>query len=311
MSVENFKIKSLKIKEDNPVIRKLLPTVIFPYEASFELKNVNVAIANAIRRTIMGEIPVKSLFFSLDDFETTDPFILYDFVLTRIKNIPIDQSIDINTTYSLNIINKTEDIMEVKSKDLVMSSRYSKHNKKYFNETFTITTLEPSREIHISKIFVKEDYANNHAGHTVAFNAISIQTDVEPYNSFTKKGIKSAIANPSNFKISFRSNGNMDAKDILKLACKEIINRLDDVRKYIEDIQIREDFVYLQIDKENDTIGNILMKSISDDYPDIKAVTYHADPIQKNVILRMRTNNDPKDILENTIEKNINIFKKI
>jgi hypothetical protein len=61
---------------DRPMATATLPLI------SFEMTNTNVSIANGIRRCLIDEIETSSFDFDENkDFETTDPFILSDFII--------------------------------------------------------------------------------------------------------------------------------------------------------------------------------------------------------------------------------------
>ena len=314
MSIKNFKIHNINPKENDKDIIKLLPTMLIPYEVSLELHDVNVAIANGIRRVMLSEIPVKALKFRFNDFKTTDPFILVDFILSRIRNIPINQNIPINTILELDVINNTEDVIHIKTKDLkIIKGSYSTHTDKKlpFNETYTIAMLNPNKSLKITNIYIKSNYGYKYGGYSVACNARSIPIDIEPYNSFTKEGVKSSVSDPKKFRLTWCSNGNMSANDIFKLSCDEIINRLNNIKTFIDSIELHKDISILRINKESDTIGNILIKSICDDYPNISAATYNCNNVTHELIIRIRKNDNATDIINKTIDKNVKLLEKI
>jgi len=292
-------------KENDPDISNLLPTMFKPYEGTLQLNNINTAIANGFRRVILSELPIKAMKFKSSSFSTTDPFILVDFVQGRFRNIPIDQNISTDTIFSLDVTNKTERLLEVKTKDLKIIKGT---NRLPFNSTFTLFMLNPSKSVSISEIYIKIDYGYNHGGHSVTCNARSLPTDIEPFNTFTKTGIPSSIADPKNFKIIFISNGNMDAKDIIKLACKELINRLRDLKNI--EIEYQNDIAIIT-KKESDTIGNIITKSVCELYPDIPSVTYYHNYIDNNLTVKLKTNLDASEVINKAIDYNISIIEKI
>ena len=103
----------------------------------------------------------------------------------------------------------------------------------------------------------------------------------------------------------------MSAYDIFKLSCDEIINRLNNIKTFIDSIELHKDISILRINKESDTIGNILIKSICDDYPNISAATYNCNNVTHELIIRIRTNDNATDIINKTIDKNVKLLEKI
>lgn len=303
--IKNIKEISLIPNEPDKEISKLLPTVMHAYEGTFEIHNVNVAVANGIRRVMLSELPVKALWYDDVNFSTTNPFTLNDFTLTRIRNIPILQNVDDKFSCSLDVVNNTIDVLMVKSGQM-------KSNKPLpFNETFTIAALEPNSSLHIKDIVVKTDYGYNFAGHSVACNVVCVPMDLTPYNGFTKTGTKSSISDPRNHRITFVSNGNMSSKNIIVASCSEIINRLKLIYDVLDEISFIQDTHVLIIKGETDTIGNLIMKTICEIYPDITACVYEVDTVAKKLTIRLRTQQSPKDIIKKALDANIATYTSL
>ena len=309
MSIKNLKIQQLIPNETDKEISKLLPTILIPYHASFDINNINVAIANGLRRVILSELQVKSMKAKLKNFSTTDHFILGDFILNRLQNIPINQNIPDDTKFELDVINKTESIMNVKTKDIKILN--TTHKKLPFNDTYTLIQLNPNKSLKISDIYIKKNYGYNHGGHSVACNVVSIPTDIDMYDSFTKIGVRSSISDPKNFKITFNSNGNMEADKIIISACEEIIRRLNNLKDRLDTIEVQNDIHVLHIEHESDTIGNIIIKSINDLYPQISIATYNCNIVTHEMTIKIRSKDNAKDIINNVIDKNIKLLESL
>ena len=288
MLVKNFKIESLAPKISPKDNKELMPDNLHPYKASFEITGINEAVSNGLRRVIMTELPVKALYFDLDDLSTTDPFTLNDFVQTRLRNIPIDQKIPLNATFNLDFQNNTEDLIAVKSGNLQIKPG-STVKKLPFNIQYTLAEIKPNTNLKINNISVKRAHGYDFGGHTVAFSATSIPLDATPYNGFTKTGQHSSVANPKHFRITFISNGNMEAKEIVKESCNEIIMRLKMIMELLKDDLHKLDNEYkLNIHGESDTTGNLIMRTVCDLYPDIPAITYDMNHISRILSLRIK-----------------------
>ena len=132
---------------ENP--KKLLPD--FPrLKLDFEVNDSYSGFANAIRRTLIEEIPVYCMDFEIQDFNTEDKFLLYDFVLKQINLIPINQ--DINNIDKIKIslfkINKTNKEIKIKSGDIEVKS-----NQKLINDNnIVLFKLKPGKKIYIKNI---------------------------------------------------------------------------------------------------------------------------------------------------------------
>jgi len=104
---------------ENP--ESLLPQVP-SYNVEFKLKNTHVGFANAIRRILIEELPVKCMDFDEKELETDNDFILSDKLIKNLNLIPIRQEIDMDEynryTIFLYKYNDTDDIIEVNASDI-------------------------------------------------------------------------------------------------------------------------------------------------------------------------------------------------
>lgn len=304
VSVKNFQVKNIK-----PVVpqyaAKYLPTVLTPQSVSFELHGVNIAIANGIRRVIEGEFPTKSLNFDIDgdNFETNDPFVLNDFIRTRIRCIPVHQSIKKDSVFSIDVLNTSHQNIEVKSSAI-------KPNPKLFDETISITELLPNKYIKIKKIYVDEGQSRFYGGFTVSSGSACVVLDVKPLNMYTRSGTPASEADPRSFRITFDTNGTIEPKKIVTQSCDEIIKRLAHIKGMLYKLVKTEDIHQLRVEGENDTTGNILMKTICDIFPDIPSCVYLVNLIDKSMTINLRTS-DPVDVLESAIAEATKILEKI
>ena len=137
---------------------------------SFELINSNEAFANGIRRIFNDELLVKSLDVNIYDLKTDDKYILPDNIIERLNLIPILQNINDNIVFSINIINNTNDIINIYSKDIINKNKNDKNI--YFNNNILICSLKPNRYLYINNIKITKEYGYND-------HKYSIDTSVE------------------------------------------------------------------------------------------------------------------------------------
>lgn len=303
-------VKNLVIEDLSPVVKdpeaaKLLPKNIYPQKISFELHDVNVAVANGIRRVLLSEYPTLSLIFEDEDFRTNNPHTLNDYTRDRIKCIPLMQSINTKTVFKLNVLNNTETPMRVKSRDIESTTKA----KLPFNETFDIAMLNPGRFLTIDKITVRKTVGEG--GPAVAANVASVAMDQIPVDLNTGEGTPSGISDPRVWRISFVLNGTTDHKTALTIVCDEIIHRLETVTKSIPNIYNSQDIYYLVLPHETHTVGNLLMKGICEQYPDIMAVTYTHDALSRTCTVAIRTSEDIETILVDVCKRNIKVLEEL
>ena len=277
--MSKVKVTNLKLTDVSPGLKfkpanDLLPKQLKPLRCSFEIHGVSTAIVNGIRRALQSEILVKALCFDRENFDTNDDFMLDDFVLNRIKHIPIEQTVSDSAIYNIDVINNTHQVMIVKSDSL-------KGGRVVFDDTIHIAMLQPNKYLRIKNISIVKDYGYKNSAFSVTCGQSNVPIDVEPLNLYEKTGVSSSVANPRKHRISFETNGTMHPRVIVVSACREIISRLSDISKQTNMIQRLGNKYKLLINGENDTTGNIIMKTATELYPDIPAITYMVNESDK------------------------------
>lgn len=307
VQVKNVKVTSLAPKVKDPDVAALLPTVLVPERTEMEIHGVNTAIANGLRRVITSESPAWRLNFDHASFHTNDPFILVDYIRKRINNIPIKQDTSAKLTFRLNVLNNTDVNMRVKTGLMEPAGKA----KPVFNETFDVCMLGPGKYITIDNIYLQRGYGYMHGGYNMACNVAAVPLDQTPLDTATGVGVPSGLSDPRVHRLAFTTNGTISNGEIMKIACDEIATRLDNVIKSIPNVYNADDTYHLVLKKETHTIGNILMKSIVEEYPDVPAVTYTTDELAKTTTISIRTTDDIETMLIDVCKKNIKIVNTI
>jgi DNA-directed RNA polymerase subunit L len=311
IKIESFKQDSLNVHESiikDKTLAGLIPTTLIPQHIEVVISGINNAESNAIRRTMACELPVIGLECEYSDIQTDDMHIIPELIQKRILSIPVDQTIPLNTTFSLEYLNKTPVPFDIKTSQLKTQSK-----NKYFNDTITILTLAPEKYIKISNIKPTSNYGfiEGHGMNVVAVNTASICMDVDPINVYERIGVSSHITDPKVWKLSFNTNGTMDPKKILIASCNNIIERITAVNTLIPSINAIDDQYILIIYGESHTIGNLLTKNIVDMYPAIKIVTYNVNSVERSVTIRIRCDDEINIIYKNVINKILAVYKTI
>lgn len=288
----------------------LLPTVFSPESFSLELHGINVAVGNALRRIIMGGIPVFCLDFDMGTLRTNDEFVLEDLLRTRINLIPISQRIDPGLTFSISASNPTESILSIKSISIDIKGGKGGKKEKLFNETFDIVDIAPSRSLTIPEIRPIRGYGNENARHVCAFRAALIPLDQIPFDQFTGTGVPSALSDPRSHRLSFCTNGNVDPKWVLETACSEILGIVERARKYIPSVQTQDGLSSVAFEGFDDTLGNLLLKTAYDVYTS-GDFRYGIDELGGRVMFDLRTDEDPAIILGAVFSEIRIIFERI
>ncbi len=306
ISVKNFEVTTSIWNVTDPDIKKLLPTVNIPQSCSVEFHGVNNAVANAFRRAAMSEIPARALKFDTNSLNTNNPFILVDMIQNRIRLMPIRQNAQ--GKFALRATNNTGALRDVYSREIVRTEGKS---EPIFNETFVICTLEPGQYINIEDIYIDTGYAYQHACYTIAMHSASLVLNEEPYNEFTGKGMSSSMSNENGFIWKFDTNGTISPSAIIHLTCETIVGRLRSVINMLDNISVSNDLYTLVMPNESATIGNLLMRSIMNLYPDVIYCSFIPDSISRKITFKLRTDDDPNVVISNAIKFSIECINDI
>jgi DNA-directed RNA polymerase subunit L len=124
-------------------------------------------------------------------------------------------------------------------------------------------------------------------------------------------GVHSQISDPRVWEIKFNTNGTMNSRAIITAACAEIISRLKKVLSLLYTIINNESQYTLTIQGESDTIGNLLVKTIDELYPDVEAATYSVPSIERSITVKIIYSDDINTLYKNVVNHLVAIYEKI
>jgi DNA-directed RNA polymerase subunit L len=255
--VDGIKITTIDFQKDNskdfkkclelvPELKKTLPDIP-KFEVSFNLKNTNTDIANGLRRVILNETVVKSLCFDDEYFTSTDSYILSDFLRKQINLIPINQELTYKEKISLHIENKTDDIIEVLSGDIICP-------EKAMIKNIILCHLRPQEKIIISDIKIVEGIGRQGAGRFSNVGCIKYKIGMKPLDVKTGEGSSSLVSNPTEFSLGYITHHNTkNPLNIVVNACDNIISRMEKIMEKFKDIKAVASYYsdFIQIDTNN------------------------------------------------------------
>jgi len=314
IKVSNINVIDLSPSVKDPALAKFISKNLKPERIEFTLGGVNNAIANGIRRTAACELPVKHMICNYEDIKTRDKFIIPEMIIKRLMMIPLSQSCDGSAVFEIDVANNTAAPMDIKTSLVKAVSGY-RGKTLPFNETFTLLTLNPGKTLNIKNIRIETHYGfeSGFGMCTMAHNASSVSVDQQPINMYDPGagGIPSRMSNPKVYRISMNSNGAMPARDIIKRTCDNLIERVNIVKDLLSSIEVNADEYVLIIKGESDTIGNLFMRTITDLFPDIRAVTYLISNFSREATIRVRCDEDINTIFSTSIKHIVRVYTSI
>lgn len=311
ITVSDVEITDLTPKLLNKKYDHLLPK-LKPEHISFVVSPVNNAISNSIRRTIACELEVKAFNVEYADFKTNDVFIIPEMVIKRFKMIPIVQTVPDDAVFELNVTNDTDKVIDIKSSAIKRVGKGT--SEVLFDSTYTLFTLNPTTSVKISKITINRNFGfvSGQGMCVMGCHAVSLAQDIEPLNVYEGTGQSSKVSNPLVWKIAFDTNGTMPAKKIVAYACDNLISRLEAVTASMDNITFDSDIYSVTIDGESDTIGNLIMRTACELFPDLDFIIYHVDKFVRSVRIDVRYDtSDIRVLFRSVIKHLIEIYESI
>jgi DNA-directed RNA polymerase subunit L len=305
--------------------------------------DINYVIVNTLRREIMTSIPI----YAFDDikFEKINSIFHSNMLNLRLTNLPVwgiintvdyidynlksinvsnnnfDINEDINDDIDLNIAdvynlsslkqltmyvnykNKTNDIVTVTTDDAKFYYDEKQIESPYLNKNLQIVKLKPDQEIAFSAI----TRVGTEFEHTM-FSAISIATYEQKTNT--------------NFNFILESRGQITEKRILIVSIINIIKRLDNFIKCLNDVTTKLLLIEntsdnldgkIIINNEDHTLGNLISRGLQQ-HNQINSAGYNLEhPLVRKVIFSysMKSNNNIKKICEDVVNYYLDLFARI
>jgi DNA-directed RNA polymerase subunit L len=311
--------------------RKLLPKKS-KITVSFELTKSNADIANGIRRCIMDEMEVKSFDFDeYKDLDSTDPYILCDFIKKQVCLLPINQEYNYDTisTIRLEKVNQTDEIIDVLSNDFILDGVPQKDLAQIVSENIVLCRLRPDTYIKINNIKICSGLTYTDAGKFSLVSNITYEImDVDPIveTRTGQTGKSSMLSNPTHFTIKYTTHRNIQHPlKIMVKCCDTLIGRLtaiytdmqnitDTTESYFSDLLTLEtngNIHKLQIRGEYWTIINLICRYCYIIASDIKFIAPSLIHPEKHIGVISITHPEFSSLIKKSIKKIIAEFENI
>jgi DNA-directed RNA polymerase subunit L len=268
----------------------ILPTLTHKY-VSFDLIDSNEAFANAIRRIMTNELEILTFYVDMKNVITDDKYILPDLVKDRLEMIPLNQSVDENTKFSLRLFNKSGDILNVETNDIKHNSRITPFNN------MLLCQLNNGCFLEMNNISIKTQSGMNDG----KFSLCVVEYDEININ---KNEVRTLNHDSTDFKLTINTNGNIEFKLLFDKLFDSIERRLLTIKSNISNYDYNKksfvidnnfyifkehDITKYHINNEFHTIGNLLTKYIYQLDNTVDLVNYNITHIlTKSIILNVK-----------------------
>jgi len=247
----------------NPI--DLLPVKKY-HRVNFTFSNTYSGFVNGLRRYLIDELKVHCLDCKLEDIKTDDDFIVSDQIRKNINLLPLKQQDykDSSLTFSLEKTNLTNKIINIYSGDL----SGNKHINELIPENnIQIGYLRPGKKITIDNLQIISGYNKYDAAKFSLLNNVSYKPiGYEPYDNFTKKGIRSSDINPTKFELGFTTGCNVTPKYVIELLCNGLIEKINiNKNKILKYLKSNDEF-YTDIDFAVSTKNDVVTYKFINEY---------------------------------------------
>lgn len=300
----------------------------YPSYLKFELSNINTVIVNTLRRVCYSDIPT----FSFDTINVKENTSIYNNnkISYRIQQLPI------NISPKINILEKKEKNESKKDNDddfaigldnFALTNETDYQDEKlqnitcYFklenntNNIMNITTNEGVYHYKGKKIdppFHKPVLILKlNPNEKIEFEATSsIDTEINKSNHSALKIMTFKMVNINKYIIDMESRGQISEKEILIIACKNIIHQLNQIYNELNDKMDNEGIIEMY--NQDHTMGNLIMEGLLK-HENIQYATYRMPhPLERKIILQYKViKGEFKKIFKDMTEDYTKIFEKI
>ena len=291
VKLQNFKESPITPVCRDPTASQFLKALkLTPQRASFELVGCHTALANGLRRMILGSVPVKHMTLSQGaTIQTNDPFLIRELLEERLEAIPLDQTVPETATYSLQVASTSGAPIYVVSANL-------QGGPAVFDGCIPLVLLQPGKTLSITGIKIATSKARHNGRAVAAFAAVCEPLDVEMWHPETKQGQRSSMAAPRHHRVSFETNGTQPPRKIVAAACAQFLEAVDTLADSVDKLMFdpKSNMALLTVPGLDDTVGNACVAQIAAAKSAI--ATYTVNNENKTLTLSIRAP-DPRSVI--------------
>jgi len=266
------------------------------------------------------EMDILVLDIERKHFDSDDEHIIFDNIRKRLQLLRIKQIS--NMTFYVDVKNDTDEIIDIYSSDI---KEYERSKEEMFTPFKVIAHLYPGKYLKIENIKVIAGNSENASTrHQIDGNVMYECLDLHKFSDDSKKLPSSMEIPQRNYRITIRPQSYFHPIHIVKLAIKNIIDRI----KVIYDILInnkdndtfflkkatlikeKKDFYIYKLFGETNTMGNLISERVREDSKAF--ITFqHEHQEDYHIFIKIRTKRNPNVLIAPSLKKLIVEFEKI
>jgi len=296
---------------------------------TFQLNNskglYKTSFTNALRRILISYLDSYTINFNDIKFLKNDSLFNNEFLKKRLSLIPVFSGNNQNYEFLIISCHKKNDlelIEDVYVSDFKVKDRTTDKEldvKDYFQDLdILFSKLQMNQEIHFEATLKKDNAFYGGATHSVVSSCV-----VTFHNSnYEKDAVIDRERNydlnkendPYIYDFSFENIGFYKSEELIKLACDNFEEKLNDFRSKFDNFIYENNFYYFDIKNENDTLGNVFCKYMLENN-DVEYCGYNiVHPLKNNISIKIQINGKKEKLMkliDETINKLISMIKDI
>lgn len=243
MKVQKFEVTEVKLEIKDPSIfddTSLIPGDAYQ-KCEIEIHGINAGFTAALRACMIDEIPVRGMTIEGNYMEhisgredEIDTYVLPEVLLKSIQAVRINQTIDIpkDVTAHLDVTNNSMDPIYITTNHLVLTTSKKEVIKGVIPPNIPLCVLGPRKHLKVSKIVIVTGKA--HFDRATADANLFSGLPIFGYRQLDGLDQSCLVYEAKDYAISFKTYYGDSAIRLVKLACKEIVSRLETLIENIE-----------------------------------------------------------------------------
>lgn len=243
MKVKKFEVFENKLEIKDPSIFdeiSLIPNDSYQ-TCEIELHDSNAGFVSALRSCMIDEIPVRGMTIEGNYMEhitgredEIDTYVLPEVLLKAIQAVRINQTIDIpkDVTAHLDVTNNSMDPIYIMTNHLVLTTSKKEVIKGIIPLNIPLCVLGPRKHLKVSKIVIVTGKA--HFDRATSDANLFSGLPIFAYKQLDGLDKSCLVYEPKNYAINFKTYYGDSAIRLVKLACRELISRLESLIENIE-----------------------------------------------------------------------------
>lgn len=284
-----------------------------------------ICFPNTLRRILISYIECYTIDFDDVKFIENNSLFNNEFLKKRLSLIPIMSNNNHNYEFleiSCNKSNNNELIEDIFTSDFKIKDRTTDKelniNDFISDSNILFSKLQMNQTVNFQANLKKNDAFKGGSSHSIVSSCV-----VTFHNSnYEKDGLNEKDRNydlnkknePKIYDFYCENIGFYKSNELIKITCNVLIEKLNEFRGKFDNYEFLNDFYYILVKDENDTLGNLFCSYFLEN-KEIKYCGYNIEhPLKNNISIKIKIDGKKDQLfklIEKTIDNLINMVKEL